>query len=120
MDSILHTRLSESAVTSNRSSKSAPGNHLIRHTSDVFPDIVVRARGSWIGDPNGRAILDFTSSQKCSTEGIKIQLVALSTAPMIRSPLISRKSLTRMTLAKSSIEAAVITKAPGPAMTWVS
>ena len=45
------------------------GNHLIRYTSETFPEIIVRAQGSWVWDKDGRAILDFTSGQMCSTLG---------------------------------------------------
>jgi 2,2-dialkylglycine decarboxylase (pyruvate) len=45
------------------------GNHLIRYTSETFPEIIVRAKGSWVWDRQGRAILDFTSGQMCATLG---------------------------------------------------
>jgi len=47
----------------------ALGDHLIRYTSESFPEIIVRAKGSWVWDKNGKAILDFTSGQMCSTLG---------------------------------------------------
>ncbi len=47
----------------------ALGNHLIRYTSETFPEIIVRAKGSWVWDKQGKAILDFTSGQMCSTLG---------------------------------------------------
>ena len=50
-------------------SQPALGNHLIRYTSESFPEIIVRAKGSWVWDKNGKAILDFTSGQMCSTLG---------------------------------------------------
>ena len=45
------------------------GDRLIRYTSETFPEIIVRAEGSWVWDKDGRAILDFTSGQMCSTLG---------------------------------------------------
>lgn len=50
-------------------SKRNHGNHLIRYTSESFPEIIVRAKGSWVWDKHGKAILDFTSGQMCSTLG---------------------------------------------------
>ncbi|MDA0342488.1 MAG: aspartate aminotransferase family protein [Proteobacteria bacterium] len=47
----------------------ALGNHLIRYTSETFPEIIVRAKGSWVWDSQGKAILDFTSGQMCSPLG---------------------------------------------------
>jgi 2,2-dialkylglycine decarboxylase (pyruvate) len=47
----------------------ALGDHLIRYTSESFPEIIVRAKGSWVWDRKGKAILDFTSGQMCSTLG---------------------------------------------------
>jgi len=45
------------------------GNRLIRYTSETFPEIIVRAKGAWVWDKQGKAILDFTSGQMCSTLG---------------------------------------------------
>jgi 2,2-dialkylglycine decarboxylase (pyruvate) len=47
----------------------ALGNRLIRYTSETFPEIIVRAKGAWVWDKQGKAILDFTSGQMCSTLG---------------------------------------------------
>lgn len=43
--------------------------HLIRYAGDFSGIIVERARGSYIYDVKGRAILDFTSGQMCATLG---------------------------------------------------
>src|SRR5690348_7259362 len=44
--------------------------HLIRYGGGPFPDYFVeRAAGSYVYDDEGRAILDFTSGQMCSTLG---------------------------------------------------
>ena len=43
--------------------------HLIRYTSEFAPVIIDRASGAYIYDRSGRAILDFTSGQMCSTLG---------------------------------------------------
>lgn len=44
-------------------------DHLIRYTSSFAPVIIERAAGAYIYDSQGRAILDFTSGQMCSTLG---------------------------------------------------
>ncbi|HEY7943069.1 MAG TPA: aminotransferase class III-fold pyridoxal phosphate-dependent enzyme, partial [Casimicrobiaceae bacterium] len=43
--------------------------NLIRYGAEFHPEFIVRARGSYIYDENGRAILDFTSGQMCATLG---------------------------------------------------
>jgi 2,2-dialkylglycine decarboxylase (pyruvate) len=43
--------------------------NLIRYGGDVFPEVVVSAKGSYVTDITGRKILDFTSGQMCSTIG---------------------------------------------------
>ncbi|MGF1569537.1 MAG: aspartate aminotransferase family protein [Nodosilinea sp.] len=43
--------------------------HLIRYTSKFSPVVIERAAGTYIYDRSGRAILDFTSGQMCSTLG---------------------------------------------------
>lgn len=47
----------------------AVDRHLIRYAGDFLPHVIERASGSYIFDINGRAILDFTSGQMCSTLG---------------------------------------------------
>ena len=44
-------------------------DNLIRYGAEFHPEFIVRARGSYIYDENGRAILDFTSGQMCATLG---------------------------------------------------
>ena len=44
-------------------------DNLVRYGADVFPDVIVSAKGSYVTDINGRKILDFTSGQMCSTIG---------------------------------------------------
>ncbi|MEO0824146.1 MAG: aspartate aminotransferase family protein [Cyanobacteria bacterium J06639_16] len=44
-------------------------DHLIRYTSKFSPVVIERASGAYIYDRSGRAILDFTSGQMCSTLG---------------------------------------------------
>ncbi|MBI4782456.1 MAG: aspartate aminotransferase family protein [Oscillatoriophycideae cyanobacterium NC_groundwater_1537_Pr4_S-0.65um_50_18] len=43
--------------------------HLIRYTSSFAPVIIQKAAGAYVYDREGRAILDFTSGQMCSTLG---------------------------------------------------
>ncbi|MCC7426842.1 MAG: aspartate aminotransferase family protein [Alphaproteobacteria bacterium] len=43
--------------------------HLTRYGATFHPQFITRARGSWLWDQNGRAILDFTSGQMCATIG---------------------------------------------------
>jgi 2,2-dialkylglycine decarboxylase (pyruvate) len=43
--------------------------NLIRYGGDVFPEVVVSAKGSYVTDITGRKILDFTSGQMCATVG---------------------------------------------------
>ncbi|MGH8715110.1 MAG: aminotransferase class III-fold pyridoxal phosphate-dependent enzyme, partial [Casimicrobiaceae bacterium] len=43
--------------------------NLIRYGAEFHPEFIVRARGSYLYDENGRAILDFTSGQMCATLG---------------------------------------------------
>ena len=43
--------------------------HVFRYTDRFLPLVIERARGSYIYDDSGRAILDFTSGQMCSTLG---------------------------------------------------
>ncbi len=43
--------------------------HLIRYVPEFAPFLVERARGSWVWDRAGNAVLDFTSGQICSTIG---------------------------------------------------
>ena len=47
----------------------AVDRHLIRYAGDFLPHVIERASGTYIYDTNGRAILDFTSGQMCSTLG---------------------------------------------------
>lgn len=44
-------------------------DHLIRYGGTFAPVIAGEAKGSWVRDIDGRAILDFTSGQMCSTLG---------------------------------------------------
>ena len=44
-------------------------DHLIRYGGSFAPVIAGEAKGSWVRDIDGRAILDFTSGQMCSTLG---------------------------------------------------
>lgn len=44
-------------------------DHLIRYGGSFAPIIAGEAKGSWVRDIDGRAILDFTSGQMCSTLG---------------------------------------------------
>ena len=44
-------------------------DHLIRYGGAFSPFLVARAKGSYIYDRDGRAILDFTSGQMCATLG---------------------------------------------------
>ena len=44
-------------------------DHLIRYGGSFAPVIAGDAKGSWVRDIDGRAILDFTSGQMCSTLG---------------------------------------------------
>lgn len=44
-------------------------DHLIRYAGGFAPLIIKRAAGSYVYDQTGRAILDFTSGQMCSTLG---------------------------------------------------
>ena len=44
-------------------------DHLIRYGGSFAPVIAGKAKGSWVHDIDGRAILDFTSGQMCSTLG---------------------------------------------------
>ena len=43
--------------------------HLIRYGGEFAPFLITRARGSWVYDRDGRAILDFTSGQMCAILG---------------------------------------------------
>lgn len=43
--------------------------HLIRYTGKFSPVVIQRASGAYVYDHTGRAILDFTSGQMCSTIG---------------------------------------------------
>ena len=43
--------------------------HLVRYRGDFYPLVVERAQGVYIYDQDGRAILDFSSGQMCSTLG---------------------------------------------------
>ena len=43
--------------------------HLVRYRGDFYPLVVERAKGVFIYDQDGRAILDFSSGQMCSTLG---------------------------------------------------
>jgi 2,2-dialkylglycine decarboxylase (pyruvate) len=47
----------------------AVDDHLIRYGGSFAPVIAGEAKGSWVRDLDGRAILDFTSGQMCSTLG---------------------------------------------------
>ncbi|MBO6802460.1 MAG: aminotransferase class III-fold pyridoxal phosphate-dependent enzyme, partial [Thalassospira sp.] len=44
-------------------------NHLIRYGSPFDPAIIERAKGSYVYDADGRAILDFTSGQMSAVLG---------------------------------------------------
>ncbi len=44
-------------------------DQLIRYGSDFYSEPIVKAKGSYVYDKNGRAILDFTSGQMCATIG---------------------------------------------------
>ncbi|HEY9639229.1 MAG TPA: aspartate aminotransferase family protein [Coleofasciculaceae cyanobacterium] len=44
-------------------------DHLIRYTSSFAPTVIHKASGAYVYDHTGRAILDFTSGQMCSTLG---------------------------------------------------
>ncbi|GAB4376662.1 MAG: aspartate aminotransferase family protein [Elainellaceae cyanobacterium] len=43
--------------------------HLIRYGGEFAPVLIERARGTYLYDAQGRAILDFTSGQMCATLG---------------------------------------------------
>lgn len=43
--------------------------HLVRYGGEFSPVLIHRAKGSYLYDQNGRAILDFTSGQMCATLG---------------------------------------------------
>ncbi|HEY9619709.1 MAG TPA: aspartate aminotransferase family protein [Crinalium sp.] len=43
--------------------------HLVRYGGEFSPVLIQRAKGSYIYDQSGRAILDFTSGQMCATLG---------------------------------------------------
>ncbi|MEJ8574132.1 aspartate aminotransferase family protein [Microbaculum marinum] len=47
----------------------AQDEHLIRYGAQFSPWLIERALGSYVYDGDGRAILDFTSGQMCSTLG---------------------------------------------------
>jgi 2,2-dialkylglycine decarboxylase (pyruvate) len=49
--------------------RAAVRDNLIRYGAEFHPEFIVSARGSYIRDENGRAILDFTSGQMCATLG---------------------------------------------------
>ncbi len=49
--------------------KSAVDECLVRYGGDLYPEIVVAAKGAWVRDSTGREILDFTSGQMCATVG---------------------------------------------------
>ena len=49
--------------------KEAIGKHMIRYVGAFAPYLGTRARGSYIYDDSGRAILDFCSGQMCATLG---------------------------------------------------
>jgi 2,2-dialkylglycine decarboxylase (pyruvate) len=43
--------------------------NLIRYGGDMFPEVIVSAKGSYVTDITGRTVLDFTSGQMCATVG---------------------------------------------------
>lgn len=43
--------------------------HLIRYSGNFTPMLIERAKGTYLYDTTGRAILDFTSGQMCATLG---------------------------------------------------
>lgn len=43
--------------------------HLIRYSGNFTPMLIERAKGTYLYDQSGRAILDFTSGQMCATLG---------------------------------------------------
>jgi 2,2-dialkylglycine decarboxylase (pyruvate) len=47
----------------------AAKTHLVRYGGEFSPVLIQRAKGSYLYDQNGRAILDFTSGQMCATLG---------------------------------------------------
>ena len=49
--------------------RTAVRDNLIRYGAEFHPEFIVSARGSYIYDENGRAIIDFTSGQMCATLG---------------------------------------------------
>ena len=49
--------------------RAAVRDNLIRYGAEFHPEFILSARGSYIHDENGRAILDFTSGQMCATLG---------------------------------------------------
>ena len=49
--------------------KNAMDECLVRYGGDLYPEIVVAAKGAWVRDSAGREILDFTSGQMCATVG---------------------------------------------------
>ncbi len=44
-------------------------SHLIRYSGNFTPMLIERAKGTYLYDQSGRAILDFTSGQMCATLG---------------------------------------------------
>ncbi|HZB37759.1 MAG TPA: aminotransferase class III-fold pyridoxal phosphate-dependent enzyme, partial [Beijerinckiaceae bacterium] len=49
--------------------KQSVGKHMIRYVGAFAPYLGTKARGSYIYDDTGRAILDFCSGQMCATLG---------------------------------------------------
>lgn len=49
--------------------RAAVQDNLIRYGAEFHPEFIISARGSYLYDENGRAILDFTSGQMCATLG---------------------------------------------------
>ncbi len=49
--------------------RDAAKEYLVRYGGDVFPNLIVEARGTVVRDDTGREILDFTSGQMCATIG---------------------------------------------------
>src|ERR671914_8907 len=49
--------------------KESVGKHMIRYVGAFAPYLGTKARGSYIYDDTGRAILDFCSGQMCATLG---------------------------------------------------
>lgn len=43
--------------------------HLLRYGRNFSPELIARARGSWLYTKSGREILDFSSGQMCATIG---------------------------------------------------